>query len=172
MCGSVGPGQFAGVRDRVLAALGGLALVVEHVGSTAVPGLPAKPVIDVDLIVADSSRESDYVPRLVAVGFELAVRFPAWEEHRVLRGWEPLTNLHVCSPDAVETRRHVVFRDWLSTHREDRDAYAATKRALAAEGFTDTMAYNARKAALVYDIYERIFAADPDHPHTPQPRPA
>ncbi len=88
----------------------------------------------------------------------------------MLRGQQPVTNLHVCSPEATEPKRHVAFRDWLSTHPEDRDAYAATKRNLAEQGLSDTMVYNARKAALIYDIYERIFEADPNHPHTPSPR--
>ena len=74
------------------------------------------------------------------------------------------------SPGSPELGRHLLFRDWLRTHDDDRDAYAALKTELGQRGFTDGMDYNNHKAALVYDIYERIFAADPDHPHDPQPR--
>ncbi len=79
-------------------------------------------------------------------------------------------NLHVFGPDAAEPRRVVAFRDWLRTHDEDRDAYGELKTSLAAEGFERVMDYNNHKAALVYDIYERIFAADPALAHDPHPR--
>ncbi len=164
------PAQFDRVRLAVCAALGERALSLEHVGSTAVPGLWAKPYIDADLTVADSADEAAYLPALEEVGFVLRVREPEWEEHRMLRGTDPATNLHVFSEGAVEPRRHIAFRDWLLEHAEDRESYAALKRQLSALGFTDAMHYNNHKAALIYDIYERIFAADPDHPHTPRPR--
>ena len=100
------PQWYAVVRDRVVAALGIRLLAIEHVGSTAVPGLWAKPVIDIDLTVADSADEDAWLPDLEAVGFVLRVREPDWEEHRVLRGQDPPTNLHVFSPDAREPHRH------------------------------------------------------------------
>lgn len=164
------PDQFERVRALIREVLGERALVVEHVGSTAVPGLWAKPVIDVDLTVADSADEPAYLPDLEAAGFVLRVREPDWEQHRCLRGADPVANLHVWSPGSAEARRHRMFRDWLTTHADDREAYAARKRELATQGFTDAMQYNNHKAALVYDIYERIFTADPDHPHTAHPR--
>ncbi len=164
------PEQYERVRELITTALGDRVLALDHVGSTAVPDLWAKPRIDVDLLVADSAAEVDYVPALAAVGFELVVREPEWEEHRVLRCHDPATNLHVMSPEAIEPRRHLAFRDWLRTHPEDREAYAELKRGLAERGFTDGMDYNNHKAELVYDIYERIFAADRAHSHTPRPR--
>ena len=88
----------------------------------------------------------------------------------MLHHTDPVTNLHVFSPGAREPRRHVVFRDWLREHPDDRDEYAAYKRAVAAQGFADGMHYNNAKAAFVYDLYERIFAADPAHAHDPHPR--
>jgi GrpB-like predicted nucleotidyltransferase (UPF0157 family) len=165
------PAQFDRVAARVRGALGDRALVVEHVGSTSVPGLAAKPVIDVNLVVADSGAEVAYVPDLEAAGFVLRIREPDWEEHRVLVIEEPHTNLHVFSPGSGEPARTRRFRDWLRTHPEDRDAYGALKTELAGRGFADVMDYNNHKAALVYDIYERIFLADPEHPHDPQGRP-
>ncbi|SFC93483.1 GrpB domain, predicted nucleotidyltransferase, UPF0157 family [Nocardioides terrae] len=165
-------GWYATVRDRIVDALGVRVIALEHVGSTAVPGLWAKPVIDIDLTVASPAAEHDWLPDLERVGFQLRVREPDWEEHRMLRGHQPPTNLHVFGPGAREPRRHVMFRDWLLTHGQDRERYAAVKRRVAAHGFEDAMLYNNAKAWVVYDMYEKIFVADPQHSHDPQPRPA
>ncbi len=164
------PQSYAVARDRVREALGDRVLAVEHVGSTSVSGLWAKPVIDVDLTVADSADEAAWLPDLEAAGFELRVREPGWEQHRFLRGQQPSTNLHVFSLGAREPRRHQMFRDWLRAHPEGRDRYAEVKRAVADRGFTDSMLYNNEKAWVVYDLYEQVFAADPEHEHDPHPR--
>lgn len=164
------PEAFATVRARIVDALGERALSVEHVGSTSVPGLWAKPYIDVDLTVADSGDESAWLPDLEAAGLELRVREPEWEEHRVVRSSDPLGNIHVFSPGAREPQRHLMFRDWLRSHPDDREAYAAAKREVADHGYDDAMQYNNAKAAFVYDLYEKVFAGDPEHAHTPQPR--
>lgn len=161
---------YAALADRVHAALGARVLAIEHVGSTAVPGLAAKPVIDIDLTVVDSAAESAYVPDMEADGWVLRIREPEFEEHRLLRLEDPECNLHVWSPGPPEPQRHRLFRDWLIAHPEDRERYAAAKQSAAAEGFTDGMHYNNAKAWVVYDIYEQIFAADPDHRHDPRPR--
>jgi GrpB-like predicted nucleotidyltransferase (UPF0157 family) len=164
------PSEFARLSGIVRAALGDRVLALEHVGSTSVVGLAAKPVIDADLTVADSGDEGAYVSDLEAAGFHLRVREPEWEEHRVLTIEAPQTNLHVFSPGAREPRRHALFRDWLRAHDEDRDAYAALKLTLSGRGFTDSMDYNNHKAELVYDLYEKAFSADPAHQHDPRPR--
>ncbi|MGO3319652.1 MAG: GrpB family protein, partial [Microbacterium gubbeenense] len=104
------PVAYAKVADRVRNALGARALQIEHVGSTAVPGLPAKPVIDVDLIVASSADEDAWCPALERAGFTLTVREPWWHEHRMLKLADPLAHLHVVSPDAPEPWKHRVFR--------------------------------------------------------------
>ncbi|WP_435769868.1 GrpB family protein [Nocardioides sp. SYSU DS0651] len=93
-----------------------------------------------------------------------------WEQHRVLRATEPRVNLHVWSPGAREPQRHRMFRDWLRTHPDDRDRYSEVKRQVATRGFTDAMSYNNAKAWFVYDVYEKVFAHDPDHRHDPRPR--
>jgi GrpB-like predicted nucleotidyltransferase (UPF0157 family) len=164
------PSTYADLATWVRGTLGRRVLTIEHVGSTAVPGLAAKPVIDIDLTVVDSADEQEYVPDMEADGWVLRIREPEFEEHRLLRLEDPECNLHVWSPGSPEPRRHRAFRDWLIAHPDDRQRYAEAKLSAAAAGFTDGMHYNNAKAWIVYDIYERIFAADPEHPHDPQPR--
>lgn len=156
------PAQFETLRARILGALGDAALRVEHVGSTAVPELPAKPVIDVDLIVADSGDEAAYVPQLERAGFTLAVREPWWYGHRLLRHPAPVCNLHVFSTGCPEHERHLIFRDWLRSHPEDRRRYADIKQVAAAEaarGGEDVEQYNARKSARLREICQDAFQA-------------
>ena len=164
------PETYAALAGRVRDALGTRVLAIEHVGSTAVPGLAAKPVIDIDLTVADSADERAYVPDMEADGWVLRIREPEFDEHRLLRLEEPECNLHVWAPGSPEPQRHRAFRDWLVAHPDDRELYAAAKQSAAAMGFSDGMHYNNAKAGVVYDIYERVFAADPAHPHDPRLR--
>jgi GrpB-like predicted nucleotidyltransferase (UPF0157 family) len=143
-------------------ALGPVVVGVEHVGSTAVPGLPAKPVLDLDLRVTDPDDEGAYLPPLEAAGFALIVREPWWYRHRMLRGSDPDVNLHVYGPESAESARQRLFRDWLREHPEDRDRYAAAKRAASAESAAEgehVQQYNARKEAVLRGVYARIFAA-------------
>ena len=143
-----------------MSALGDDALRIEHVGSTSVPGLAAKPVIDIDLIVEDSRQESTYVPALEQQGFALVIREPWWYEHRCLRHHHPAGNLHVFSPDSPEAERHLIFRDWLRSHPEDRALYE-TAKVIAAEGTRaahgHVMDYNSRKEQALREIYSRAF---------------
>lgn len=152
------------VRRRVTDALGTRAIRVEHVGSTSVPGLAAKPVIDLDLTVADPADERVWLPRLEAAGFVLTVREPWWHEHRLLRagtaeGLPAAVNLHVFGPDSPEVVKHVVFRDWLRADAADRERYAGAKREAAQHPGQRVMDYNARKQAVILEIYQRAFAA-------------
>lgn len=156
------PRWYTELAARIRAALGWRALQVEHVGSTSVPGLPAKPIIDIDLTVADSGRERDYVPALEKAGFTLVIREPWWYGHRVLTADEPRCNLHVFGPDSPETVRHRIFRDWLRGNPGDRELYAAAKRQAASEANArgeHVMQYNARKEQVVREIYRRAFTA-------------
>ena len=164
------PGRAAELIASIREALGESVLVLEHVGSTSVPGLSAKPVLDLVLTVPDSADEDAYVPPLQPLGLVLHIREAQWDEHRMLTTRDRSVNLHVFGPDATEPPRLVAFRDWLRTHDEDRDAYGALKISLAEQGFERVMDYNNHKAAFIYDVYERIFAADPTHPHDPPPR--
>ena len=156
------PDQFARLAAVIAEALGDRALHIAHVGSTAVPGLPAKPVIDIDLTVANSREEATYVPALERLGFTLVVREPWWNEHRLLRGTDPAANLHVFASGNVELERHLIFRDWLREHQGDRADYAAAKR-LASKRTSDhdgdAMDYNAGKEAVVRKIYAKAFVA-------------
>lgn len=166
---------WAGTYERLAAAirdaLGPVALAVEHVGSTSVPGLWAKPIIDVSVVVADPDDEDTYVPPLTARGLVLSIREPDWERHRLLRDEAPAANVHVWGPESPEHNRMRLFRDHLIADAGGRAAYGRFKAELAEHGFADVMHYNNAKSALVYDIYERAFAADPEHEHDPQPRP-
>ena len=139
-------------------ALGAKALLVEHIGSTAVPGLIAKPCIDILLAVADSADEAAYVPQLDAAGFVLRMRHPEWNEHRVFKSERINVNLHVWSMGSAEIERHLAFRDWLRTHPDDRDAYADAKRRIAA-GHIGTMSdYAEMKTGIVAQITTRMQA--------------
>lgn len=155
------------LRARITDALGMRALRIEHVGSTSVPGLPAKPVIDLDVTVADPDDEAHWLPPLEDAGLVLAVREPWWQKHRCLRGTAPRANVHVFGPDSPELVKHIVFRNWLRQDADDRALYAAAKRAAAGGGDVGrtgggTMLmedYNARKQDVIREIYGRAFRA-------------
>ena len=117
-------------RQKICKALNRDGIVIEHVGSTSVPGLCAKPIIDILLLVEDSSDEGSYVPELEKAGYVMRVREPDWYGHRMLKGVEPEVNLHVFSIGCSEAQRMLDFRDWLQTHEADRNLYADTKRRL------------------------------------------
>lgn len=150
------PVLYQRLSQDILGALGNKALTIAHVGSTAVVGLPAKPVIDIDVLVADPEQEEDYVPALEALGYALSIRERSWYQHRMLRQEEPRVNLHVFGPDCPEHIRHILFRDWLGTHPEDLQRYADAKTQ-AKEGVNNVRDYNQRKQAVVRDIYRKIF---------------
>lgn len=152
------PVRYDALAAAIREALGPAALDVEHMGSTAVPGLAAKPVIDIDLTVADPAREEGYVGPLEAIGYVLVLREPSWHQHRALRLEAPAVNLHVFGPDCPENIRHRMFRDWLRANPADRDLYARAKQS-AAVGAMQVMAYNKRKEATLREIYERMFRA-------------
>lgn len=116
------------------------------------PGLAAKPRIDILLIVEDSADEASYIPQLEAAGFELHIREAHWHEHRCLKGFDPDANLHVFSPGCIEIDRMAGFRDWLRTHDDDRERYEATKRRLAAQEWEFVQDYADAKSEVVEEI--------------------
>ncbi|GAB2883016.1 GrpB family protein [Nocardioides pacificus] len=156
------PERYDELAARIRGALGWRVLDLAHVGSTSVPGLAAKPIIDIDLTVADTDDEPAYVPALEAAGFELRVREPWWFGHRALRAESPACLLHVFGPDSPELVRHRLFRDWLRGNADEREVYARAKReasAAASAAAEHMMQYNARKERVVREIYRRAFVA-------------
>lgn len=154
------PELFEQEADRVRSALGNKALQVEHVGSTSVPGLCAKPIIDMLLVVADSADESSYVPALEATGYTLRVREPEWFQYRMFKGPDIDINLHVFSVGASEVERMLRFRNWLRANDTDRDNYARAKRDLAQRVWRHVQHYADAKTSIVQEIMNRANAAD------------
>ncbi|WEV68407.1 GrpB family protein [Bifidobacterium sp. ESL0769] len=152
------PTLFEKLRMAIVNALGFRALGIEHIGSTSVPGLAAKPVIDIDLTVANSAEERLYTPALEKAGFRLVIREPWWYEHRMFRGDDPACNLHVWSVGSPEAVRHLIFRNWLRQNAEDRHLYISVKREAANHTHTSTVSeYNQRKQDTIRSIYHRAF---------------
>jgi GrpB-like predicted nucleotidyltransferase (UPF0157 family) len=151
--------RFAAASSLLGEALSGLIIAIEHVGSTSVPGLPAKPIIDIDLLIEDTADESRYLPALEELGYRLVLREPWWYGHRMLVSPTEDVHLHVWPAGAPEPVRHRLFRDWLRAHSADRDLYAATKRRLARDTVHRPGDYSLAKNDVIDDIYERIFAA-------------
>ncbi|MET7671149.1 GrpB family protein [Micromonospora luteifusca] len=151
--------RFTALRSSLTETLGGLIIGVEHVGSTAVPGLAAKPVIDIDLIIEDTAEETTYLPALERLGYRLVLREPWWHGHRMLLSTAEDVNLHVWPRAAPEPVRHRLFRDWLRSHPQDRKLYAATKRRLARDTAHRPRDYSLAKNDVIDEIYARIFAA-------------
>ena len=147
--------QFSLQADGIREALAEKVLRLEHVGSTAVRGLSAKPVIDMVLAVPNSADESSYVPPLEKQGFVLRIREPDWFEHRLLKAPHIEGNLHVFSIGCEEIDRMIAFRDWLRMHDEDRRRYEATKRELAARTWRHVQNYADAKSEIVREILAR-----------------
>lgn len=149
------PALFTQLKQQIQETLGDDIRLLEHVGSTSVPGLSAKPIIDLVLAVADSSDEAAYVKPLEEKGYTLRIREPDWYEHRLLKPPEVPANLHVFSAGCPEIEQMVLFRDWLRTHTDDRLWYEATKRELAARTWQYTQNYADAKSEVVQAILAR-----------------
>lgn len=140
---------------RIRGVLGNRALSIEHVGSTSVPGLAAKPRIDILLVVENSADEAIYTPALESVGYVLTIREPDWYEHRMLKGPDTDINLHVFSRGCAEIEKMLLFRNWLRHNPEDRQLYEQTKRELAQQSWKYVQNYADAKSAVVAEILER-----------------
>jgi GrpB-like predicted nucleotidyltransferase (UPF0157 family) len=152
------PERFAAERERIHTALGGRERLLEHIGSTSVPGLAAKPIVDILLVVDDSGDEPEYLPALEAAGYVLRVREPAWHEHRMLRTPAKDVHVHVYSPDSPEIARNLLFRDRLRADAGDRELYAATKRRLASREWPTMQHYAEAKTEVIEAILARAGA--------------
>jgi GrpB-like predicted nucleotidyltransferase (UPF0157 family) len=140
---------------RIRSVLGDRVVRIEHVGSTSVPGLPAKPIVDIVLEVPSSADEDAYLPDLEAAGYPLRIREPDWYEHRVFKGPDTNVNLHVFTAGCEEVDVMIRFRDRLRASDADRDRYAAAKRELAAREWKHVQQYADAKSEVVRDILER-----------------
>ena len=158
------PNDFEILRSRIQSALGDRALRIEHVGSTSVPGMPAKANIDIDVTVADATAEDTYVPDLEAAGFQFLLRQPKWYDHRFFGSKEPYGSIHVFRLGSSELERHRIFRDYLREHEDERVVYAQVKREAAAAshaaGEVKVMEYNIRKEKILREILQRAFKAN------------
>jgi GrpB-like predicted nucleotidyltransferase (UPF0157 family) len=153
------PQHFLAEAQELRAALSERALMIEHVGSTAVPALLAKPIIDMILVVANSADERAYVPDLESAGYVLRIREPDWYEHRVFKGPRANINLHVFSANCTEVARMLAFRDWLREHDADRHLYANAKRTLAQQTWRYVQNYADAKTAVIEEIIARAIRA-------------
>src|SRR6516225_893195 len=149
------PDVFRREADRLRLLLGCRALQIEHTGSTSVPGLAAKPIIDILLVVADSSDEPAYAPILERAGYPLRIREPNWHEHRMFKGPAADINLHVFSTGCPEINRILNSRDRLRSNAADRDLYERTKRDLAEKKWADVQDYADAKTAVIEEILAR-----------------
>lgn len=149
------PKSFDREAKRIRSILGNKILQLEHVGSTSVPGLCAKPIIDILMVVKNSADESIYVPDLEEAGYSLRIREPDWFEHRLFKGPDTDINLHVFSKGASEIDRMLRFRDWLRTNKSDREKYGSVKRELASRKWRHVQHYADAKNLIVGEIMGR-----------------
>jgi GrpB-like predicted nucleotidyltransferase (UPF0157 family) len=155
------PRLFEREADRIRAVLGKRAVQLEHVGSTSVPGLAAKPIIDVMLVVPDSGDEPAYVPDLEAAGYVLVIREAERQQHRVFKGPDTNVNLHVYSPGRPELERYLIFRDRLRSDPADRERYQRVKRELACRDWRYVQQYADAKTDVIEEIIARAQARQP-----------
>ncbi len=153
------PERFRREEARIRAALGKAALSVEHIGSTSVPGLAAKPIVDILLVVEDSGDESSYLSALEAAGYVLRVREPDFDEHRMFRTPEKDVHVHVFSAGSPEIDRYLLLRGRLREDRGDRELYARTKRELANRKWPSMQHYAEAKTEVIEGIIARAAAA-------------
>lgn len=146
------PELFDTQQHRIRAALGSRARQIEHIGSTAVPGLPAKPIIDVLIVVGDVEDEASYLPDLETAGLLIRVREPG---HRMLRTADLDVHVHVYSDGNPAIQRYLTFRDRLRSSNDDRDLYASTKAELAVRDWPTMNHYADAKTNVIQQILER-----------------
>ena len=146
------PHLYAGWRERLVLALGPTARRIEHVGSTAVPDLPAKPIIDIQVSVDDVNDEARFVPPIEALGIQLRNRDL---EHRFFRPFSGLprgVQLHVCGMGSEWERLHLLFRDYLRADAAARETYTTAKMSAASQWRDDRVAYNEAKDGQIREL--------------------
>jgi GrpB-like predicted nucleotidyltransferase (UPF0157 family) len=153
------PALFVREAKRIRATLGERVVMLEHVGSTSVPGLAAKPIIDMILAVADSADEAAYVPAMESAGYVLHIREPDWHQHRLFKGPDTNINLHTYSFGCPEMDKMLMFGDWLRSNDANRELYERTKRELAKQTWKYVQNYADAKTSVVEEIVARACAA-------------
>jgi GrpB-like predicted nucleotidyltransferase (UPF0157 family) len=153
------PRLYEREEGRIRSVLGDRVARIEHAGSTSVPGLPAKPIVDIALEVPNSADEAAYVPDMEAAGYIVQIREPEWFEHRVFKGPDTNVNLHTFTAGCEEVDRMLLFRDHLRANAADRELYATAKRELATHDWKYVQQYADAKTAVVQEIAERARAA-------------
>jgi GrpB-like predicted nucleotidyltransferase (UPF0157 family) len=157
---SAWPALYEREAERIRRTLGDRVRLLEHAGSTSVPGLAAKPVIDIVLAVPDSSVEDAYLPDMEAAGYVLRIREPDWYEHRLFKGPDTNVNLHVFSEGCEEIGKMLAFRDRLRTNEADRELYESKKRKLAVRRWEFVQDYADAKTEVVKEIVARAEAPE------------
>ncbi|MEV7692739.1 GrpB family protein [Microbacterium sp. NPDC089189] len=150
------PGMYLAHRKRILDALSEAATGIEHIGSTSVPGLAAKPIIDLVVTVDDVTAEEDYLPALLAAGYRLRVREPG---HRLVRTPERDVHVHIYDAAAPAVDEYLLLRDRLRDDPDDRALYERTKRDLLTRRWDDMNAYANAKTDVIRAIKDRARSA-------------
>jgi GrpB-like predicted nucleotidyltransferase (UPF0157 family) len=151
------PRRFEAERARIAAVLGDEAIAIEHIGSTAVSGLAAKPIVDVLVTVREIDPEGDVRFGLEAAGYELRVLEPG---HLMFKSRHPEANVHIWPADDEAVERYLIFRDWLRSNADDRELYERRKRELASQGeWPDVNHYAEAKSDVVGPILQRALSA-------------
>lgn len=154
------PALFQSLRERIADALGTMAAAIEHVGSTAVPGLAAKPIIDMDVLLTSEPMLPQVIERLGALGYVHRGNLGVPEREAFFApANDPPHHLYVCPPCSAEFRRHIAFRDYLRAHPKDAKIYGDLKIALAERFREDRPAYNTAKTEFVTELTSRAIAA-------------
>jgi len=155
----VWPSQYTEEKERILTVIGLYVVSVEHMGSTAVPGLAAKPVIDILIGVRSLADASRFIPPLLPLGYEYVNRYENEMPfrrylHRKIHG-EHTHHLHMVEPDTEFYKVQLAFRDYLRSHPDARDRYAALKYKLAEQYRNDRMAYTDAKTEFIKGILSK-----------------
>jgi GrpB-like predicted nucleotidyltransferase (UPF0157 family) len=158
------PQRFDAIRSRIAPVLGTFAAAIEHIGSTAVPGLAAKPIIDIDVLLKSAKDLPRVITKLKAVGYQHqgtlgvpgrhAFKAPEHDVHH---------HLYICSTPDTEFFRHIAFRDYLRTHPKDAEDYARLKRSLAGKFSVDRETYTHAKTDFIQEILRRADLENKEH---------
>lgn len=157
------PNRFCQLREKIGPLVGGFAVAIEHVGSTAVPGLAAKPVIDIDIIIPSRNELSRAVAQLGRLGYEhrgdlgIEDREAFWAPQD-----EPAHHLYVCPQNSVALRNHITLRNHLRNHSSDVSAYSALKKELAKQFPNDMDGYVEGKSVFILSILAK-YGFNDDH---------